>query len=114
MLAIVSIVVLVKTRRNTRRLDETRAETERLRNRSVAMELQLINIRAELDLRPEKIGYKVREAEGEKVPFVAVLGAREVEDKKVALRGRGRKDLGAMSVKDLIKLIKEQVEKKKQ
>ncbi|MBI4387635.1 MAG: threonine--tRNA ligase [Candidatus Omnitrophica bacterium] len=58
-------------------------------------------IRSELDIRSEKINYKVREAEVEKIPYVAVIGDREVASNQVSLRGRGKKDLGIITIRQL-------------
>jgi threonyl-tRNA synthetase len=51
-------------------------------------------VRAELDARDEKIGYRIREAEVQKIPYMAVVGAREAKDNLVAVRAHGRGDLG--------------------
>jgi threonyl-tRNA synthetase len=48
-----------------------------------------------MDAREEKIGYRIREAEMQKVPYMAVVGAREAKDGLVAVRAHGRGDLGA-------------------
>ena len=63
-------------------------------------------IRAELDDRNEKIGHKIRELAMSKVPYIAVVGNKEMESKSVAIRARGNKDLGQMSVDAFIDLIK--------
>jgi len=60
----------------------------------VAGELRARGIRADIDGRDEKIGYRIREAEMQKVPYMAVVGAREAKDALVAVRARGRGDLG--------------------
>jgi threonyl-tRNA synthetase len=62
-------------------------------------------IRAELDTRSEKIGFKIREAAMEKVPYILVAGDKEVEQNMVAVRERGGKDLGAMPLEDFLKGI---------
>jgi len=62
-------------------------------------------IRAEFDLRPERISYKIREAETQKVPFMAIVGKREAESGKVSVRKRGRGDMGAMSLEEFIGMI---------
>jgi threonyl-tRNA synthetase len=54
------------------------------------------SIRSEIDGRNEKIGYKIREAEALKIPFMIVVGKKEVSDGSVSLRERGRKDHGSM------------------
>lgn len=66
-------------------------------------------IRAELDLRPEKIGYKIREAETLKVPYMAVIGSEEESSGELAIRGYGRKDLGKMKIEDFIKKVKSEI-----
>ncbi len=76
--------------------------------------LKAAGIRAEIDLDPEKIGYKIRKAETGKTPYVAVVGDKEVESRHVALRARGRKDLGSVSIEGLITQLKEEIETKKQ
>jgi threonyl-tRNA synthetase len=57
--------------------------------------LRAQGIRAEMDAREEKIGYRIREAEVQKVPYMAVVGAREAEGRLVAVRAHGKGDLGA-------------------
>ncbi|MFX0548059.1 threonine--tRNA ligase [Hathewaya histolytica] len=71
-------------------------------------------IRAELDLRNEKIGYKIREAQLRKVPYMLVLGNKEMEEGKVAVRARKEGDLGAISVNDFINKIKDEIKIKAQ
>ena len=69
-------------------------------------------IRAESDLRNEKIGYKIREAQVEKVPYMLVVGDKEVENGTVAVRSRSKGDLGAMKTEDFkAMLLKEITEK---
>jgi threonyl-tRNA synthetase len=74
--------------------------------------LKKAGIRSETDLRSEKIGYKIRQAELQKIPYIAVIGDKEVESGMVALRARGRKDLGQLSVSDLIKKLEEEIKNK--
>jgi threonyl-tRNA synthetase len=70
--------------------------------RGVRDRLLAAGIRAELDTRSEKIGFKIREAALEKVPYVLVVGDKEIEQNSVAVRERGGKDLGAMPVSEFI------------
>ena len=63
--------------------------------------------RVVLDLRNEKIGLKIREAEKAKVPFMIVVGDREAEAQMVAVRQRNGKNLGTMSIIDIVTLIRE-------
>ena len=72
--------------------------------------LQQEGFRAECDIRNEKIGYKIREAQLEKIPYMIILGQKEVESKVLALRSRKGGDLGVMSESDFIKTVKNQIE----
>jgi len=80
--------------------------------REVQRELTQAGLRAELDVRPEKIGYKVREAELMKVPFVLVVGDREAASRSVNVRGRGRRDLGTKQLQDFIAEVTAKVRNK--
>jgi threonyl-tRNA synthetase len=64
----------------------------------VAAELKQAGLRVELNLKSEKIGAKIRDAQLKKVPFMLVLGDREMEDGRVAVRERSKGDLGTMSL----------------
>ena len=70
-------------------------------------ELEELGIRTELDERNEKIGYKIREAQMEKVPYMLVLGEKEAESNKVSVRSRKTGDMGQMSIGE----FKEKIEK---
>ena len=56
-----------------------------------------------------EIGYKIREAEAQKVPLMMVVGKREAAEGKVSLRERGRKDLGVMSKEEALNYIHDQI-----
>lgn len=71
--------------------------------------LKKAGLRAEADLRNGKITYKIRELSLQKLPYILVVGAKEKAEGKVAVRVRGGKDLGAMSVEEFIKLVQEDV-----
>jgi threonyl-tRNA synthetase len=68
--------------------------------------------RAEADVRSEKLGYKMREAETGKIPCILVVGSREVEEGTVSVRRGGGKDLGVMPFDRLLDLIREEVRQK--
>ncbi|NFI09482.1 threonine--tRNA ligase [Clostridium botulinum] len=70
------------------------------------------NIRVEIDTRNEKIGYKIREAQLQKVPYMLILGDKEVEAGKVAVRSRKDGDLGAISLEEFIEKIKNEIKNK--
>jgi threonyl-tRNA synthetase len=67
-----------------------------------------VDIRVECDLRNEKIGFKIRESEVQKVPYMVIIGDKELENKSLSVRKKGEGDLGAMSREHLLdRLIKE-------
>lgn len=68
--------------------------------------------RVEVDTRNEKIGYKIREAQVQKVPYMIVIGDKEMENKAVAVRSRREGDLGAMPVEDFIAKLSGEVNQK--
>jgi threonyl-tRNA synthetase len=72
--------------------------------RTVADRLRDAGLRAELDDRNEKIGYKIRDAEMKKIPFMAVVGEKEVEGNAVSVRCHGKGDKGSMTLGDFIAL----------
>ncbi len=63
-----------------------------------------------VDIRSEKLGYKLREAQLEKIPYMLVVGDKEAEEGSVSVRKRGHGDQGSMSTEEFIKLIKEDIE----
>ena len=77
--------------------------------KEVVSMLKKAGLRAEADLRNGKITYKIRELSLQKLPYILVVGAKEKAEGKIAVRVRGGKDLGAMSVEDFIKLVQEDV-----
>ena len=80
----------------------------------VKKQLEAKGIRVELDDRNEKIGYKIREARLQKVPYMLIIGDSEVEKQEVSVRRRGEDgDLGAMKTEDYIALAVEEIETKK-
>ena len=77
---------------------------------AVAAKLNDLGFRAETDLRNEKIGYKIREAQLQKTPYMLVIGDKEAETGAVAVRTRTGVDLGAMPLDDFVAKLKEEVE----
>ncbi len=73
--------------------------------KEVAAKLDAAGVRAETDLRNEKIGYKIREAQMQKTPYMLVVGDKEAESGTVAVRTRAGKDLGAMPLEDFLAKI---------
>ncbi len=70
--------------------------------KSVREKLEAAGIRTEVDARNEKIGYKIRQAQLEKVPYMLVVGEKEAAEGKVAVRTRGGVDLGAVTVDEFL------------
>ncbi|MBO8171834.1 MAG: threonine--tRNA ligase [Bacillaceae bacterium] len=79
----------------------------------LADQMKEVGIRVEVDARNEKIGYKIREAQMQKIPYMLVVGDKEVESESVSLRKRGEGDLGARKADDVIKQMIEEIEQKK-
>lgn len=71
--------------------------------------LEAEGIRAEIDTRSEKIGYKIREAQTQKIPYMLVVGAKEEEEGLVAVRSRKEGDLGQKSLDAFVADIKEEI-----
>jgi len=75
----------------------------------VVEQLRENGLRVELDDRQEKIGYKIREAQLSKVPYMLILGEKEVEVNAVGVRARKEGDIGAMPINDFISKINEEI-----
>ena len=69
--------------------------------------------RAEADLRNEKVGYKIREAQVDKIPFMLIVGDKEMQEGTVSVRERDKGDLGASSLNEFVEEITEIVDSKK-
>jgi threonyl-tRNA synthetase len=76
----------------------------------VAAQLRDDNLRVETNLRSEKIGAKIRDAQLQKIPFMLVVGDREMEEGKVAVRERTRGDIGTMPISDFKEMARHLVE----
>ena len=74
--------------------------------------LEAAGIRAEVDYRNEKLGYKLREAQLQKIPYMLVVGDKEAEEGAVSVRKRGVGDQGSLSVEDFIALVLADVDSK--
>ena len=73
-------------------------------------ELKEAGIRAEIDTRAEKIGYKIREAQLKKIPYMLVVGAKEEEENKVSVRSRFAGDEGQKGLAEFTAQLKEEIE----
>ncbi len=76
----------------------------------VSAELRVAGLRVESNLKSEKIGAKIRHAQMQKIPFMLVLGDREMEQGVVAVRERVKGDIGVMSTADFIEMARKLVE----
>jgi threonyl-tRNA synthetase len=81
--------------------------------RKVSERLAAAGLRVELDARQEKIGYKIREAQLQKIPYMLVAGDREAAEGTVSVRSRSAGDLGARSVDDFIVAAREEIRTKR-
>lgn len=72
-----------------------------------------LGIRVKLDDRNEKLGYKIREAQMQKVPYMLVVGDQEMADGTVTVRHRGEGDKGAMKVDDFVTMLQKEIEDKR-
>ena len=77
--------------------------------KEIQKKLIVENIRVELDDRAEKIGYKIREAQLEKVPYMLILGQKEVDSNSVGVRSSKDGDLGAMSFEEFMEKLKKEM-----
>ena len=82
-------------------------------SKKLSLLLEAEGIRTEVDYRNEKIGYKIRSAQMEKIPYMLVIGDKEVETHTVAVRTREGKDLGAMEMDAFLEKIETEVLAKK-
>ena len=82
--------------------------------REIYQQLFNAGMRVEIDERSEKIGYKIREAQLQKIPYMLIIGDKEAESGTVSVRMRGEGDIGAMAVDDfLARALLEVAEKKR-
>jgi threonyl-tRNA synthetase len=82
------------------------------RAKEIAEALLQADIRAEADVRNEKIGFKIREAQMEKVPYMIILGDKEAESGLLSVRSRSKGDLGSMTAEDFLGMLQRQIEGK--
>lgn len=78
----------------------------------VKTEIEKAGIRVKIDDRAEKMGYKIREAQMQKIPYMLVVGPKEAEENKVSVRKRGGIDEGVKGIKEFIDMILEKIDTK--
>ncbi|MDD6488579.1 MAG: threonine--tRNA ligase [Clostridia bacterium] len=81
--------------------------------KEIEEKLRAVGIRVTSDVRSEKIGYKIREAQLEKIPYMLVIGNKEIENGTVSVRSRKNADMGSMPLDDFIKMALEEINTKK-
>ncbi|CAH1055660.1 threonine--tRNA ligase [Paenibacillus pseudetheri] len=79
----------------------------------VKQSLEQAGIRVEVDIRNEKLGYKIREAQLEKAPYMLILGENEKNSGSVSVRKRGEGDLGSKSIQEIVEQINKEIGSKK-
>ncbi len=80
--------------------------------KSIKEHFDFYGFRSEIDGRNEKIGKKIREAQLKKIPYMVVVGDKDMENETVSPRHRTEGDMGAMKLEDFIKLVKEEIDTK--
>ncbi len=78
----------------------------------IAKKLEAKGIRCEVDTRSEKTGYKIREAQLQKIPYMLLMGDKDIEGNCVSVRKRGEGDIGAMGIDEFVELAAKQIESK--
>ncbi len=76
------------------------------------LKMQIPDLRIELDLRSESMGKRIREASKQKVPYILVVGDKEIESQSVSVRGRGDEDLGTQPLDDFAQKLKIEISEK--
>lgn len=80
--------------------------------RKITEDLRKGGIRAEMDNRPERLQAKIRDGSLQKVPYLGIIGDREIENSNISVRLRDGKDLGKLKVSDFLQKLKEEIDKK--
>lgn len=78
--------------------------------KQIHKQLREAGLRSEFDERNEKVGYKIRDAQVQKIPYMLIVGDREVEEGKVSVRHRSEGDLGSMSLDEFLERVRTEVE----
>ncbi len=78
----------------------------------IKKQLEAAGLRVEVDDRSEKIGFKIRSAQLEKVPYMVIVGDKDIENSTVSVRSRKQGELGAMRIEEFVKNITEEIESK--
>lgn len=76
--------------------------------KTIEASLKTVGLRCEMDARPEKIGYKIREARLQRVPYMVIVGEKEVESDMVSVRKRDQGEIGMMTAGELVEMLREE------
>ena len=79
----------------------------------VSRELENQGIRVKIDLRNEKIGFKIREHSMQRIPYLIIIGDKELEDQAITVRSQKGEDLGSLSINDFTQRLRQEIEDKK-
>ena len=90
----------------------TVAESANEYAKAQAAKLEAMGLRVSVDDRNEKIGYKIREARGERIPYMLVVGEKEAQEGTFAVRKRGAGEIGSMPVEQFHQMVLEEVAQK--
>lgn len=88
--------------------------SEKFKDKALEIEahLKAHNIRAACDLRNEKIGYKIREAQMKKIPYMLIIGEKEVQNNSISVRSRNQGDLGVMNINEFLSTLDKEIKEK--
>jgi threonyl-tRNA synthetase len=79
----------------------------------VALELEKQGVRTKIDLRNEKIGFKIREHSMQRIPYLVILGDKEADNRLVSVRSQKGEDLGSLTIGDFVERVNKQISDKK-
>jgi threonyl-tRNA synthetase len=74
--------------------------------------LKSAGLRVQIDDRNEKVGFKIREGETQKIPYMLIIGDKEINDNVIAVRRRREGDIGQMSLDEFISMIQKEIDEK--
>jgi threonyl-tRNA synthetase len=81
--------------------------------KEIKSKLHIAGVRVEVDERSEKVGKKIREAELSRVPYMLIVGEKEMNEQKVSVRRQGKGDLGSQPIEEFVNMIVEEIKIRK-
>ena len=79
---------------------------------SVSRELEKQGFRVKIDLRNEKIGFKIREHSMQRIPYLIIIGDKELKDQAITVRSQKGEDLGSLAINDFTQRLKQEIDDK--